>query len=165
MEGITTEVIDIVLGHHLRYDQSGYPAVARKRKLSPLTYMAAIADTYDAMTTLRSYQHPMTPRRAIGKLRGLAGNYLHPGYIETFITSLGTYPVGSLVRLGNNEIGLVVWVDTKDPDRVRLKILFDNAGRQLDEPPRIELSGGEPPHIIAEVDPYTKGIEITDYID
>jgi HD-GYP domain-containing protein (c-di-GMP phosphodiesterase class II) len=165
MDGVTPEVIDIVLGHHLRYDREGYPADIRGRKLSPLTDMAAIADTYDAITTLRSYQRPMTPRKAIERLRELKGTVLHPQFTENFIASLGTYPVGSLVRLDNSEIGLVVWVDTKDPDSVQLKIIFDAMGQKLAEAPRLNLIGTGARRIVAEVDPFTKGVEVTDYFD
>jgi hypothetical protein len=105
------------------------------------------------------------PRKAIGRLREISGTYLHPELTERFITSLGTYPVGSLVRLDDNEIGLVVWVDTKDPDSVRLKILFDENGRRLEEPRRLDLPGPEAGRIVAEVDPFLKGVEITDYFD
>lgn len=163
MDGVTPEVIDIVLGHHLRFNRQGYPAEARERQVSQLTYMTAIADTYDAMTTLRAYQRPMTPRTAIEKLRALQGNFLHPEMVETFIASLGTYPVGTLVRLETGEIGLVVWVDTSNPDRVRLKILFDADEQRLAEFQRLELDGVTPPRIVAELDPFLKGIDVTDH--
>ena len=166
MEGVTPEVIDIVLGHHLRYDRGGYPADARGHVVSPLVDMAAIADTYDAITTLRSYQRPSTPRKAVSKLREVvATGGLHSQFVERFIASLGTYPVGSLVRLDTGEIGLVVWVDTKDPDSVRVKILFDQNGTLLAEFRRLDLLGADSRRIIAEVDPFSKGIEITDYLD
>lgn len=166
MEGVTRAVVDIVLGHHLRYDRGGYPADAKGRVASPLIDMAAIADTYDAITTLRSYQRPMTPRKAISRLREVVSKGgLHPQFVDHFVASLGTYPVGSLVRLETGEIGLVVWVDTKDPDSVRVKILFDPNGTLLAEPRRLDLLGTESRRIIAEVDPYAKGIEVTDYLD
>jgi len=165
MEGVTPEVIDIVLAHHLRYDSQGYPADLQNANVSEMAYMAAIADTYDAITTLRSYQRPMTPRKAVARLRELVGTVLHPKYTEPFITSLGTFPVGSLVRLKSNEIGLVVWVDTRDPDSVRLKILFDKNGNRLDKPVQLDLFGEDARRIVSEVDPYTKGVEVTDYFE
>ncbi|MEJ2699989.1 MAG: HD domain-containing protein, partial [Desulfuromonadales bacterium] len=165
MEGVTEEVVQIVLGHHLGFDDRGYPPEARTGEKSPLVNMVAIADTYDAITTLRSYQRPVTPRRAVACLREISGTALHPEITERFIASLGTYPVGSLVRLDNNEIGLVVWVDTKDPDSVRLKILFDENGRRLEVPLRLDLPGPEAGRIVAEVDPFIKGVEVTDYFD
>jgi putative nucleotidyltransferase with HDIG domain len=165
MDGATPEVVDIVLGHHLRFDRSGYPADAFSRPISPLAEMAAVADTYDAITTLRSYQRPMTPRRAVQRLREVAGTVLNPDVVERFVASLGTYPVGSLVRLESSEIGLVVWVDTTDPDSVRVKILFDADGRLLEKPTRLDLIGPDSRRIVAEVDPFSKGIEVTDYLD
>jgi len=166
MEGVTPEVISIVLGHHLRYDRAGYPADAKGHAVSPLVDMAAIADTYDAITTLRSYQRPLTPRNAVVRLREVVSTGgLHPEFVESFVTSLGPFPVGSLVRLDSNEIGLVVWVDTKDPDSVRIKILFDESGNLLAQPRRVDLLGHDSRRIVSEVDPFSKGIDITEYLD
>jgi HD-GYP domain-containing protein (c-di-GMP phosphodiesterase class II) len=165
MDGVTQEVMDIVLGHHLRYDRSGYPGDAVGRNVSSLVDMTAIADAYDAMTTLRSYQRPFTPRNAIARMREIAGTSLHPGYVEKFITSLGPYPVGSLVRLDNNEIGLVVRVDPTDPSLADIKVIFDSSGQLFGEPYRLHLSPSQPRRIVAEVDPFSKGIDVVDYLD
>jgi HD-GYP domain-containing protein (c-di-GMP phosphodiesterase class II) len=163
MEGITSEVVDIVLGHHLRFDRSGYPDSAQGQVMSTMIDMTAIADTYDALTTLRSYQRPFTPRNATEKLRELSGTTLHPDYVEKFILSLGTYPVGTLVRLDSNEIGLVVKVEVQERDAVKLKILFDSNGSKLPAPPLLELVNAETARIVAEVDPFTKGVDVTAY--
>jgi putative nucleotidyltransferase with HDIG domain len=165
MEDVTPEVMQIVLGHHLRYDRSGYPAVAVGNIDSPLVEMTAIADAYDAMTTLRSYQRPFTPRRAINRLKEISGSFLQPDFVANFVESLGPYPVGSLVRLDNNEIGLVTKVDTQDTSLVDIKIIFNAAGTLLEEPLRIQLRPNQPRSIIAEVDPQTKGIDVTDFFD
>lgn len=166
MDGVTPEVMDIVLGHHLRYDRSGYPGDAvTGREVSSLVDMTAIADAYDAMTTLRSYQRPFTPRSAIARMREIAGTSLHPGYVEKFVASLGPYPVGSLVRLDDNEIGLVVKVDPTDPSLADIKIIFNATGQLLGEPYRLHLSPNQPRRIVAEVDPFSKGIDVVDYLD
>lgn len=163
MEGANQDVIDIVHGHHLRYDRKGYPEDVCGNKMSRLVDMSAIADAYDAMTTMRSYQNPMTPRKAIGILEGLGGTSLNPEFIERFAYSLGTYPVGTLVRLDTNEIGLVMEVGKRNPDDVFLKILFGKAGEKLPEPYSLDLSGADVIRIVGEVDPFVKGIEVTDY--
>lgn len=165
MEGVTEEVMSIVLGHHLRYDQAGYPASAMARGDSPLVQMTAIADAYDAMTTLRSYQRPFTPRNAIARLKEISGSSLHPDFVMRFVESLGAYPVGSLVRLDSNEIGLVVRVDIQDPNLADIKVIFNSDGDLLEEPYQLHLGPDQPRRIVAEVDPYTKGIEVTDFID
>ncbi len=165
MEDVTPEVMEIVLGHHLRYDRSGYPANAACNISSPLVEITAIADAYDAMTTLRSYQRPFTPRKAIARLKEISGTSLHPEFVMHFIDSLGAYPVGSLVRLDNNEIGLVTKVDTADTSQVDLKVIFDPAGILLEEPFMLKLQPNQARRIVAEVDPHTKGIDVTDFFD
>jgi len=165
MEDVTPEVMQIVIGHHLRYDRSGYPANAIDDKISPLVDMTAIADAYDAMTTLRSYQRPFTPRKAIARIKEISGSSLHPEFVMHFIDSLGAYPVGSLVRLDNNEIGLVTKVDTHDTSMVDIKVIFDPAGTLLEEPFVMQLRPNQARRIVAEVDPLTKGIDVTDFFD
>ena len=165
MEDVTPEVMQIVIGHHLRYDRSGYPANAIGDNISPLVDMTAIADAYDAMTTLRSYQRPFTPRKAIARIKEISGSSLHPEFVMHFVDSLGAYPVGSLVRLDNNEIGLVTKVDTHDTSLVDIKVIFDPAGTLLEEPFVMQLRPNQPRRIVAEVDPHTKGIDVTDFFD
>jgi len=165
MEGVTDEVMQIVHGHHLRYDRTGYPSNVPGEVISPLVEMTAIADAYDAMTTLRSYQRPFTPRKAIARLKDVRGSSLHPDYVTHFIESLGPYPVGSLVRLDSNEIGLVTKVEPKDTSLVDIKVIYDSAGAMLDDPYTIHLRPDQPRKIIAEVDPQTKGIDVTNFFD
>ncbi len=165
MEGVTDEVMQIVHGHHLRYDRTGYPSEAVKDTVSPLVEMTAIADAYDAMTTLRSYQRPFTPRNAIARLKDVAGSSLHPDFVMHFIESLGPYPVGSLVRLDSNEIGLVTKVEPQDTSLVDIKIIYNPAGVMLDEPYMMQLRPDQPRKIVAEVDPQTKGIDVTNFFD
>lgn len=161
--GIPPTAVDIVLGHHLRYDRQGYPANAQLHDSVEMVNMAAIADTYDAITTLRSYQRPVTPRQAISKMRKVSGSMLHPGYLNAFIASLGTYPVGSLVRLANNEIGLVVRVGTDNPDEIEIKILFTADGEHLSEPSSRQIASNVQHLVVAEVDSFIKGINPVDY--
>lgn len=165
MDGVTQEVMDIVLCHHTRYDRSGYPLVEDGRSLSELVDMTAIADSYDAMTTLRSYQRPFTPRGAINRLGEIAGSFLNPDYISRFITSLGPYPVGSLVRLDTNEIGLVTKVDAKDPCLADIKLIFDPEGTLVNETTYRYIRPDGTWSIVAEVDPASKGMDVSDFLD
>jgi len=163
MNGISPEAVDIVLGHHLNFSRSGYPDDARGRQLSHLVDMATIADSYDAMTTLRSYRRPASPRQAIAEMRKEAGASLHPEYLQMFIDSLGPYPVGTMLRLDNNEVGLVTLVDPEEPERMQLKILFDEVGSPTAEPDLVELHGSEQKRIITEVDPFLFGVDLADH--
>ena len=164
MEGITQEVIDIVNYHHLRFDRTGYPNDNLNRKLSPLVDMATIADTYDAMTTLRSYQRPISPKQAISQMQEMAGTILNPQYLDKFIFSLGSYPVGTMVRLVNNEIALVVDADQTNPKDLKVKVLVDEEGRHLTIPKVQHIREQDADRIVAEVDPLAKRIDISEFI-
>ena len=164
MKDVAPEVIDIVLGHHLHYNRRGYPTDALGKTVSPLADMAAIADAYDAMTTLRAYQQPVTPRQAIKLLHEIAGTILHPEFVERFIASLGPYPVGTLVRLDDNTIALVTGTGDNASGELRLKILLDGEGTLLREPLLLNLQAGERQRIVAEVDPLAYGIEVGEYL-
>ncbi|PLY05460.1 MAG: hypothetical protein C0624_04850 [Desulfuromonas sp.] len=164
MEGITQEVVDIVNYHHLRFDRSGYPKDNLNRKLSPLVDMATIADTYDAMTTLRSYQRPISPKQAIAQMQEMAGTVLNPQYLDNFILSLGSYPVGTMVRLVNNEIALVVDADQTNPKDLKVKILVDDQGKYLTIPKVHHIREQDADQIVAEVDPLSRKIDIGEYI-
>jgi len=162
MHEISPEVLNIIRHHHLRYDRTGYPTNSRGHKLSPLVDIVAVADTFDAMTTVRCYQRPHTPKKALDKLKGMAGNHLHPDYVANFIAFLGPYPVGSLVRLKDSSIGLVIDQNHRGEGSLKLKQLFDAEGFKIHPPPELHLSNLE--QVASEVDPQLKGIAIEDYL-
>ncbi|MDF1581278.1 MAG: HD domain-containing protein [Desulfuromonadales bacterium] len=164
MAQVPAEVIDIVLGHHLHYDRQGYPSAARDRKMSRLVDMTAIADTYDALTTLRSYQRPLTQREAVKRLRELKSTIFHPEYTEMFTTSLGRFPVGTLVRLDDNTIGLVMKVGEKDPNAVNLKLLIDAQGVKYTDNRLLNLAGAESRRVVGEVEPFIVGIDVSEHL-
>ena len=162
MEQMNASVIDIVNSHHLHFDRSGYPDNCRKKNITPLADMVSIADTYDAMTTLRSYQRPQSPKQALTRMAGFSGNLLHPEFLQSFFAHLGPYPVGTLVRLKNGSIGLVYDQSRKLGGGLTLKILFNSAGDRLAEPPLEQLPDNRA--IVAEVDPLLKGVRLEDYL-
>ncbi len=162
MEQIPAEVIDIVNNHHLRYDRTGYPSDNRGLDVSALAEMTSVADTYDAMTTIRCYQRPRSPKQAMRMMSELRGNQLHPDYLEKFLDYLGPYPVGTLVRLRDSSIGLICDQDRQHAGSLTLKIIFTADGKRTIEPPLRELENiGE---IVAEVDPSLKGVRLEDYL-
>jgi putative nucleotidyltransferase with HDIG domain len=59
--------------HHERYNGSGYPRGLKGEEISLAARIVAVADSYDAMTSLRSYQKPMTSNAAREELTRKAG--------------------------------------------------------------------------------------------
>jgi putative nucleotidyltransferase with HDIG domain len=164
MSGLTPNVSQAVLGHHLRYNRKGYPEWANKMELSKLGEIIAIADCFDACTTLRVYQQPMPPAVAINLMKGLAGEFLNPELVSSFSTLMGKYPPGTLVRLDSNEIALVWKANMSDPEHPQIRVIFDASGNRIDKPVTEKL--GEKKErgvIVALIDPLSKGIEVGEY--
>ena len=53
---IFKEIIPIVKHHHERYDGLGYPSKLEGENIPYLARIAAVADTFDAMTSRRTYR-------------------------------------------------------------------------------------------------------------
>ncbi|MFO7830679.1 MAG: HD-GYP domain-containing protein [Desulfuromonadaceae bacterium] len=163
MDDIGPEILDIIRGHHLYYDRSGYPQIYLNSKNHPFVDITSVADAYDALTTLRAYRHPNSPGVAIQRLQQTTGTQLNPEYVNALIRILGTYPVGTLVRLVSNEIGLIVDGDVEDLERGTIRILRDSKGNVL-ETPRIHELESKSTHIAGEVDPLLYNIDINEWL-
>jgi putative nucleotidyltransferase with HDIG domain len=165
MVGISSKVAQAVLGHHIRHSRQGYPEWARQLPFNPISEIIAIADCYDASTTLRAYHQPLTPRKAVDELQKLAGDYLDSALVDQFVQMMGKYPIGTLVRLDSNEIAVVMKQNPVDSDQPFIKIIIDPDGTKLDQTVVTRLGETESgaSMIVAEVDPLQKGIDVGGY--
>jgi hypothetical protein len=76
--------------HHLRYDgQPTYPLLLRPRRPALAAQLTALADTFDAVSTVRPYQKAMTRPAALEVLRKRAGTFLDPMLVGNFHRLLG----------------------------------------------------------------------------
>lgn len=59
--------------HHERYDGKGYPDGLKGEEIPLLARILSVADSYDAMTSLRPYRKKMTVKKAVSELKENAG--------------------------------------------------------------------------------------------
>jgi putative nucleotidyltransferase with HDIG domain len=166
MEDIHPRVTDAVLGHHIRYNRTGYPEWARKKGFDQLADILAVADCYDAITTLRTYNSPLLPKAALDMMRRISGSSLSSDLVQKFEEMMGDYPVGTLVRLDTNEIALVVRPHPQESTEAAVKIIIDAQGTTLEKPRLMSLgltNGNRYASIVTLVDPLLKNIEVSSY--
>ena len=60
--------------HHESFLGNGYPQQLSGQEIHPMARIVAITDTYDALTTKRSYNLPMTPTAALEFMKQKLGN-------------------------------------------------------------------------------------------
>ncbi|HEY5513561.1 MAG TPA: HD-GYP domain-containing protein [Geomonas sp.] len=162
MEGVNTRVAEGVLGHHIRFDREGYPEWARALPFGLMSGIVAVADCYDATTTLRAYQRPMQPTEAVKEIRKLCGTSLNAEIVQRFLELTGRFPVGSLVRLDSNEIAVVLSPSADESGAAMVKVIVDGSGRALAEPVLQSLAQSGA-CIIDLVDPLVRGIDVSRY--
>ena len=86
--GVPRLAVVTAFEHHMRYDNSGYPATTRPWKQHICSHMTAISDTYDAMRTHRAYEESLEIDQIISIMLNLAGNKLHPQLTYSFLQIL-----------------------------------------------------------------------------
>lgn len=79
------EIAEYVLSHHERWDGEGYPQGLKKEEIPLISRVVAIADSYDAMTSDRSYRCAMPEELALKELKKNAGTQFDPHLVDIFI--------------------------------------------------------------------------------
>jgi HD-GYP domain-containing protein (c-di-GMP phosphodiesterase class II) len=72
------------LHHHEHYDGSGYPSGLKSSDIPLEARILAIADAYDAITSLRSYRERLSSQQAFSELKRCAGTQFDPELVDTF---------------------------------------------------------------------------------
>jgi putative nucleotidyltransferase with HDIG domain len=167
MSDISPQVADAVLGHHIKFNRTGYPEWACDRPFSYFAELVAVADCYDAITTLRTYNVPTLPKAAMDIMHRLAGTSLNGELVEKFEKMMGEYPVGTLVRLDTNEVALVVKPHPMESVPPGVKVILDAQGNRLEQPRLVslaEIDGTRYGSIVSSVDALLKNIDVTSYL-
>lgn len=144
MTHIQESTRSVVREHHMRFDRTGYPRPEPEYRMNPHSHVIAVADCYDALTTMRSYQKARTPQQALEIMRKLAGKSLDPDLVELLERSFGVYPVGTMVRLSTMEVGVVTGTPDGGKGEPKVAILFDRSGNPLAAPQGVDLKESDP---------------------
>lgn len=74
-----------VLAHHERLDGTGYPYGLKENKIPLQSRILAIADSYDAMTSKRTYKNVLTKDLAVKELLRNSGTQFDADIVKVFI--------------------------------------------------------------------------------
>ena len=78
-------ISDWMKNHHEKWNGTGYPCGLKGEEIPLASRIIAIADTYDAMTSTRSYRVALTHETAIEEIQRCAGTQFDPVLAETFV--------------------------------------------------------------------------------
>jgi HD-GYP domain-containing protein (c-di-GMP phosphodiesterase class II) len=71
--------------HHERWDGRGYPNKIKGEEIPLPSRILAVADTYDAMTSNRSYRKGLPHEVAVEEIKNCSGTQFDPDIIKAFI--------------------------------------------------------------------------------
>jgi HD-GYP domain-containing protein (c-di-GMP phosphodiesterase class II) len=170
--GLPLRAMLIAYEHHMKVDLSGYPRSRRPRGSYLFARIVAVADAFDAATSRRSYQsQPFSPDVVLKEMLHNSERGFDPLLVKAFITTVGIYPVGTLVVLDSYELAVVV-APNRRPEQSHqptVKVIFDSMGIPIDPPVDVDLAAADPQtgrplrSIIKATEPEHYGIDVADY--
>ena len=78
-------ISDWIKAHHERWDGRGYPSGLKGEEIPLAARIIALADTYDAMTSTRSYRKALSHEEAISEIERCSGSQFDPVLAKIFI--------------------------------------------------------------------------------
>ena len=85
---IFKDIIPIVKHHHERYDGNGYPGRLKGEEIPYLARITAIADSFDAMTSKRTYRNSLPLDVVTSELKRCRGTQFDPELDDVFLDIL-----------------------------------------------------------------------------
>ena len=163
-------ISEVVLRHHERHNGSGYPMRLKGDEIGLRGSMAAIVDSFSALTSARPYAGQMAPAGAMGVLYKSRSQLFHQMLVEQFIQCIGIYPVGAAVELTTGEVGVVLAQNRSRKLQPRVAIVLDAQGVPLRPQKLVDLSrepraaGGEPYRIRRTLEADKLAIDPRDFL-
>lgn len=80
--------LSVVRSHHERFDGRGIPDQLHGTEIPLVARITAVADSFDAMTSGRSYRDGLSVQEALDELQRCAGSQFDPACVEAFARAL-----------------------------------------------------------------------------
>lgn len=147
---ISLAAANCALQHHERFDGSGYPRGAKEDGIHEFAQITALADVYSSMTLNTPYRKALSVYDTLAIIEKAGAAYFNPELIRTLISNVAIYPLGAVVRLNNQAVGIVN--DYADELRTKpiLTITKDETGARVNQTLTIDMENN-PRIYIAEV--------------
>ena len=79
------DVLPGVLHHHERYDGKGYPGGLKGEEIPLMARIIGLADSFDAMSSNRTYRAAMTREKVLAEIQAGAGTQFDPELARAFL--------------------------------------------------------------------------------
>jgi putative nucleotidyltransferase with HDIG domain len=162
--GMPEAALDVCLHHHEKVDGTGYPEGLKGDQISLFARMGAICDVYDAVTSNRPYKQGWCPAESLRRMAEWSKGHFDERMFAAFVKCIGIYPVGTLVRLKSERLGVVVELSAgQSLIKPKVRIFYSAKARSYLRPELVDLaSPGVADSIVAREDAATWGLQQID---
>ncbi len=126
----------IALNHHEKFDGTGYPNGLKGDAIDLYSQIVGLIDVFDALTSDKVYAKKVSPYKAMQIIFKNANTHYDQGLLMRFLTSVGYYYHGAVVRLHNEAIGVVI---ERDRYRPIVRVIQDANGKTVTDHYEIDL--------------------------
>ncbi len=155
---------NICLQHHEQFDGKGYPRGLKGTQIDEYARIASISDSYEAQIASRSYRKRLFFYHAMKNLLSSGINRFDPVILRVFLSRMSVYPIGSIVELNDNSVGIVVGSVPQKPLRPLVKLIFDSEKNPIEETLIINLLEESSLYITRAMDESEVGVNLFDVL-
>lgn len=90
-QGYSKYFLEAVRSHHENFNGTGYPDKLDYKDISLYSFILRLADSFDAMTSIRSYKESYSNDFALDEIQSLKGEWYHPFFADEFCNFIQSY--------------------------------------------------------------------------
>jgi HD-GYP domain-containing protein (c-di-GMP phosphodiesterase class II) len=164
-----SNVLEAIAQHHERLNGSGYPLGLEGDDISLFGRMAGIADCFSALIKNRPYAEAVSSYEALRSLTSWGGELFQEALVQQFVSSVGVFPVGSLIELSTGEVAIVVAHNKVRRLKPRVLIVTGPDKTPASHPTMVDLlydpklGGDEPAYIKRGLPAGAYGLDLRDF--
>lgn len=95
-------LIPLIISHHEKYDGTGYPNGLKGEEIRFLARILTVIDSFDAMTSNRSYNKRKTYSEGILELERCSGTHFDPKIVKAFVEVIKSNDKNNLFKVSQN---------------------------------------------------------------
>ena len=144
--GFPNPMVDVIYQHHELFDGSGYPDKLAGEAIDRLARIVSLVNAFENACNPPHASDALTPHEALARMFGPWRQRFDPALLQHFIHIMGVYPAGSVVRLSNGSVAMVIAVKPAHPLRPTVVVYEPDVPRQesilldLSEEPELNIA-------------------------
>jgi len=130
----------VAFQEHERMNGTGYPNSIPGDEIHEYAKIISIIDMYEAVSHPSNYRDEYLAYEALQKVVALKDTHFDVKLLRALVREISIFPIDSVVRLNDGQIGKVIGLEPSHPMRPKLLLLYDTDGNKYKEENELELS-------------------------